>query len=394
MKVVKRWIGKIHLWLGLLIGLFVFIIAITGCIYAFQVEIGDLIEPYRFTSQWGEKPLPPSRLGEKAQAVMGTKHAHSVIYRQGGRSAQVVYYSVKPEYYDIVYLDPYSGDVLKVKDMNADFFRFILDGHFYLWLPPDIGQPVVATVTLIFVGMLITGIYLWWPRNKAATKQRFTIKWNVRWRRKNYDLHNVLGFYSSWIAIILALTGLVWGFEWFAQTVYTVAGGGGKIPPYEEPVSDSTAIRSVHDRPVVDRIWDKMNREHPNADLIEVHYPETPGSAIGTSANPDAGTYWKADYRYFDQYTMAELKGHKIYGRFDSTSTAGKIMRMNYDLHVGAIFGFAGKLLMFCVSLIVASLPITGTIVWYGRRKKIAALSVRPIATEKKSMSGQSVLSP
>ena len=32
-----------------------------------------------------------------------------------------------------------------------------------------------------------------------------------KWRRKNYDLHNVLGFYMTWIAIFIAITGLVLG---------------------------------------------------------------------------------------------------------------------------------------------------------------------------------------
>ena len=41
--------------------------------------------------------------------------------------------------------------------MTADFFRIILDGHFYLWLPHHIGQPIAASATLIFVVMMITG---------------------------------------------------------------------------------------------------------------------------------------------------------------------------------------------------------------------------------------------
>ena len=85
----------------------------------------------------------------------------------------------------------------------------------------------MATATLVFLVMLISGLILWWPKNKKATKQRFSIKWNARWRRKNYDLHNVLGFYATWIAIILAVTGLVWGFEWFAQGYYRLAGKSG-----------------------------------------------------------------------------------------------------------------------------------------------------------------------
>jgi uncharacterized iron-regulated membrane protein len=43
---------------------------------------------------------------------------------------------------------------------------------------------------------------------------------------------------------------------------------------------------------------------------------------------------------------------------------------MNYDIHVGAIIGLPGKILMFFISLICASLPITGVYIWWGRRNK------------------------
>ena len=84
---------------------------------------------------------------------------------------------------------------------------------------------MVASFTLIFVVMLISGLVLWWPRNKKGKRKSFTIKWDARWRRKNYDLHRVLGVYVYAIALILALTGLVWGFEWFRDGLHAVAGG-------------------------------------------------------------------------------------------------------------------------------------------------------------------------
>src|SRR5688572_4624294 len=153
--------------------------------------------------------------------------------------------------------------------------------------------------------MLISGLILWWPKNKKASRQRFSIKWSARWRRKNYDLHNVLGFYSLGIALILALTGLVWGFEWFAKSAHTIAGGE-KSLMYEEPLSDSTNFQ-LASVPAIDRVWDLMRKEYPTAKAIEVHPPETKLSPIAANANPDSDTYWQIDYRYFDQYSLKEL---------------------------------------------------------------------------------------
>jgi uncharacterized iron-regulated membrane protein len=368
-ETVKSWIGKIHLWLGLGSGIIVFIMAVTGCIYAFQAEIQDMIQPYRFVEVQQVPVLPPSKLKAIAEAQLPGKHVHAVMYNESGRAAQVFFYNFEPYYYYAVYLNPYTGQVQATVDEAHTFFGFILDGHFYLWLPNEIGQPVVATATLVFVAMLITGLILWWPKNRKASKQRFSIKWSsVRWRRRNYDLHNVLGFYSMVIGLVLGLTGLVWGFQWFANSLYWVAGGD-KSREYVEPKSDSTFVSTATTLPM-DRVWDLMRKEYPHADGIEVHTAETAGGPIAANANPAGGTYWQLDYRYFDQYSLKELSVDHMYGRFADASAADKLLRMNYDVHTGAIIGLPGKIIAFLASLIIASLPITGFLIWKGRRDK------------------------
>ena len=367
---LKKVVGKLHLWLGLASGLIVFIIAITGCIYAFQAEISDLTQPYRFVEKSDKPQLTPSQFKAIADSVLPGKHPHSINYdTREGRAAAIIFYSPDPEYYYSVYVNQYTGEVLKVKDMlHGDFFRFILDGHFYLWLPDAIGQPVVAWSTVVFVVMMISGIFLWWPRNRAARKQRFKVKFNASWKRVNYDIHNVLGFYMSWVAIVLAVTGLVWGFQWFAKTLYAVTGGE-KTYEFYEPHSTDKNIATYTPTAAVDVIYEKMKAEYPAAEMFEVHYPETDSSSLGVAINPDVDTYWKSDYRYFDQYTLKEIEVTHIYGKFKDANAADKLARMNYDLHTGAVWGLPGKILMFCASLIAASLPVTGFLLWRGRHR-------------------------
>jgi uncharacterized iron-regulated membrane protein len=297
------------------------------------------------------------------------------LYARPGNSAQVIFYDFEAGYYDLVYINPYTGKVLKVKNENVDFFRVVLMGHFYLWLPPEIGQPVVASATLIFLVMLVTGLVMWWPGNKGAAKQRFTIKWDARWRRRNYDLHNVLGFYVTWIAIMLAITGLIFGFQWFARGVYNLAGGE-KMLTYTEPSSDTTNISlSLSSVPASDRLYDRLRALYPNAEVMEVHVPESSLSPIAVSINADSKTYWKTDYRYFDQRTLEELPVDHIYGRIADATAADKLIRMNYDVHTGAIIGLPGKILAFFASLLCASLPVTGFYIWWGRRTRSSITS-------------------
>ena len=365
---IKKLIRTLHLWLGLSSGILIVFLGITGCMLAFEREI-ETLQTFRYVAPREKAFVPPSVLKETAIRLLPGKTLHSVIYGGKKDAAQMVFFSTDPEYYYIIFMDPYTGKVLKLKNMDHDFFRITINGHFYLWLPPSIGQPIIASATLIFVVMMISGLILWWPRNKAAKKQRFKIKWSARWRRRNYDLHNVLGFYMTWVSLFVAATGLVWGFQWFAKTIYWTTSGGKTMTDYYEPVSVQPVAATVLLSPE-DKVWEMMNADYKNAETIEVHYATNDSSVIVAGGNPDASTYWKIDYRYFDQYTFKELPVTHLYGRYETSSVADKIARMNYDVHTGQILGLPGKILAFFASLIAASLPVTGFYIWWGKKKK------------------------
>jgi uncharacterized iron-regulated membrane protein len=366
---LRKIIGQVHLWLGLSSGVLVCFLGITGCLLAFQKEIDSIRINEQYVLPQQRPMLAPAALKMSAAAVLPGKQLHSITYGGRDRSAVVSSYHRNPNYYYLVYLNPYSGNVLRVRDMQSDFFRVVLDGHFYLWLPPAIGKPIVASATLIFLLLLISGIVLWWPKNKAARKQRFSLKWQASWRRRNYDLHSVLGFYACVVLVLIAVTGLVWGFEWMAKGVYRISSGGKAAPAYYEVHSD---LRNEKDAAVhpEDLLYYRFAPELPRGGSLELHFPETDSSAIEVAVNPDESTYWKTDYRYFDRYSLAELSVRHSYGRLQDAHFADKLARMNYDIHVGAIGGFTGKLIAFFASLIAASLPVTGFMIWRGRRKK------------------------
>ena len=314
---LKKAVGIVHLWLGLASGLVVFVVAVTGCLYAFKTEIEDLTQPYRYVTKRDTPVLPPSRLRAVGERILPGKTLHSVTYLADDRAAFLTFYHYEPTYYYVAYVNPYTAEVLMVKDMSGDFFYQVLQGHYYLWLPPEIGQPIVASSTLIFVVLLISGLVLWWPKNKAASRQRFRLAWKptTGFKRKNYDLHNVLGFYATLVLLLLAFTGLVWGFQWFAKSVYWATSGGREQVAFYEAHADGPATASP--LPAVDRLWRQTVATHPNAKSIEAHFPETDSAAIAISTNPEAGTFWKADHRYYDQRTGREIPVTHQYGRFD-----------------------------------------------------------------------------
>lgn len=365
----KKIVGKLHVWLGLSSGIIVCFLGITGCLLAFETEVRSITEPYRYVRAENRPFLPPSVLKDSAEKYLEGKKLNIIEYLDHTDAALGFYYD--EENYKQVLINPYSGHVQKVKNMNRDFFRVIVDGHFYLWLPPKIGQPIVASATLIFLFMMISGLILWWPKNKSAASQRFRFKWkpSTKWRRKNYDLHNVLGFYMTWIAIFLAITGLVFGFQWFAKSVYWVSSGGKAMPVHEHPHSDTTKINPS--AKTADIIWEELIKKRKQHEKAGIVFPLEKEDALEGYINHRRGTYYNTDYYHYDQYTGKELPATGTYaGTYKEAILADKIARMNYDIHTGAVLGWPGKILAFFASLIAASLPVTGFYIWRGRRNK------------------------
>jgi len=375
----KKIVSTVHLWLGLASGLIVFIVGITGCILAFEQEIKSVTQPYQFVRS-EEKPfLKPSVLiqiaAKKAFADSAGKPncvINSIQYN-GKNKAAIAVYNNKEKGSFLMYLNPYHGWVLKEKELNKDFFRIVLGIHFYLLLPAKIGQPIVATAILLFVLLLITGCILWLPKHFKwnLLKQRLTINWRANFKRTNYDVHNVLGFYSVSIALILALTGLVWGFEWFEKGLYFTTSGGKVLPSHKKPLSDTTVLEKS-DTLLVDVLWNKSQQLYSlQNSRFQITIPIKSSDCFTTSYNPSFTTFYQREIKYYDKTTLQELYNHSIYNQTYANATkADKLYRMNYDIHVGAIAGLAGKIIVFFASLIAASLPVTGFLIWRGRKRK------------------------
>ncbi len=182
---LRKWAGRIHLWLGLLTGLIVFIVAVTGCIYVFHDEIKDVVWDWRTIEPKQQDFIEPSELQHKLKEKYPNASGAFVIYTGKDRPAAI--YSVKEATPYYFYFDPYTGKMLYEQNFKTDFFEIIKALHMYLLLPPAIGKQVVGISTLVFILMMITGIILWWPKKWKNLKNSLKVKWSARPKRLNYD---------------------------------------------------------------------------------------------------------------------------------------------------------------------------------------------------------------
>lgn len=361
-KKINAWV---HLWFGLVSGIIVVIVSLTGCILVFEQEIRDLTQPWLFAEQPANATvLPPSAILEKVSASIPNKAVHSIWYNGAGQTAKV---SIEDSD-STVFVNPYTGDIVAMVD-HEDFFHFILEGHTSLWMENELGQGIITYATLIFFILLISGLILWWPKKwtRSTREKSFKIKWSAKFKRVNYDLHNVLGFYSLLVALIITITGLTMGFSWFSKSVYWLTSGGGTPPAFIRASTDTTKIYRVAELKNVDMAWKMATTRIGtyNKDAVIVTFPEKPSDPIQLCVDMKNGS-WR--YVNLDQHTLKELPSTQP--PIDSLEFADWLRRVNYGMHVGSIGGMITKVLFFLASLISTTLPITGFYVWWGKRKK------------------------
>lgn len=375
-----RWVvDKLHLWLGLGSGLIVLLLGVTGCLFVFQKEVNDYY--YRkilYVTPQNTPVRPLSELKKAAEATLGPDkrvmnittypttpgNAWEFMTYEGNDTALTYFGTV--EYYESVMVNPYTGKVTGVIDYKNNFFSIVKGLHWSLLLNDAYGQPVIGWGTFIFVILLITGLIMWWPKkwNKANRDKSFKVKWKASFKRVNYDLHNVLGFYAMLIALVIAFTGMVWAFKWFQTTVYVVASGSTAPPAVAQHESVKTILSGSQDP--LDIAFQKALPILKDARRVFI-YPAAGPTGVNTIGGyKRKETYYGSDELQFDQYSAALL------GRRNDKDRNGgeRLMDMNYDIHVGAIAGLPGKILAFVISLICASLPVTGFYVWWGKQKK------------------------
>lgn len=366
----KKVYRNIHKVLGLATGLVVFIVSITGCLWAFKTEIENLYSDYKIVTPQDTEMLTAMEVKEIGEKYFPENNIHGVLYGNNNEAIELIYYDAEPEFYQSLFINPYSGKVIHIENHLSGFFSFVRYGHIHLWLPPAIGSNVVSISVLIYLLMIISGIIIWWPKNKKHRRQRLKFQWkeSTNSKRKNYDLHSIIGFYVSSLVFTLAFTGCIMAFNWFYFIVFKSTGGT-KAPQFIVP-ENITQYRNTNLMISIDELIPKLKRENPEALNYELHYPTSDSSSVFVELGRNEDLNYNVDYRFFDQYTLEEINTLSIYGKYEDADFSDLVIRMNYDIHIGSIGGIYGKILAFIISLLSASLPVTGFFIWWGKYKK------------------------
>ena len=227
---MRNFFRKFHLWVSVPFGIVITITCFTGALLVFEKEITALcVGNITAVTPVGE-PLPVSVIADKVDATLPADvDVKGVVVSSSPDEAYRVNLS-KPKK-AAVYVNQYTGEVIG-KDERLPFFRTVFRLHRWLmdsnpgegkvfW-----GKMIVGASTLAFVVILLTGLVIWWPRNRKMLKNRLQIALRKGKNRFWYDLHVAGGFYAMLLLLVMALTGLTWSFEWYRNGAYALFGAG------------------------------------------------------------------------------------------------------------------------------------------------------------------------
>lgn len=382
---MKKFLLWLHKWLGLITGVIIVVVSLTGCIYVFQSELRKIAYPTQYYIQEDQiadnhKTLPFSVLMEKAEKALGNDFPINRVNLYPSKDRTWIFRSLQVDkeafgyweevvHYKRVFINPYSGEIQAIENTKNEFFYIILQLHRNLLLGSSIGSWIVGGSTVLFLIISITGIVLWWPKKwkGKAFRRSYQFDFSVNWKRINYDLHNILGMYSLLIALIIGYTGIVFSFPKFKQAVeFTL----NKIDESKFSRIAPTVFDQIPQKKqsTIDNALYYVLDKYNNADMMSIRLSNDDNKPHSIQIRLDKDKTSLFQWYYFDKQTgeIVSKRNHK----YNSIALGTKINSLNYDLHVGSIGGYTTKILAFLGSLICASLPITGFIIWYNKFKK------------------------
>jgi len=365
---VRAFINDVHLWLGLISGIIIFLVCLSGTILTFEKEI----------EQWFKEELTIVPNGNK-KSISDIVNAPNV--QSKGQLTSITIPSDETSPYELSIkedpkqrrgttyeVDPYTTDILAPQKTAVDDFMFSMF-KMHRWLLMDIkwGRPIVGIATIIFLILSITGIVLWFPKKiKWKTiKAGFKIKTNANWKRINHDLHNTLGFYSCILILIMGITGLCWSFEGYRDGLSSligtrVFGNRGAQPKIDFESLDNGKVIGLEDA-----IQLANNTLDYNGTLtVSLPNEKNPVYSFRKIADDSWSTVARDELQI---HTSGKIVHKEIYA--DKPLNV-KIASAIKPIHTGEIYGTFSKWLYFLACLVGTSLPVTGTIIYINKLKK------------------------
>lgn len=384
-----RW----HFYAGLFVAPFMILLALTGIIYLFKPQLDPLMYDHLLNVSPGHHRLSADTQLQRVQATYPQGHISQYLPPiNPERSGQFVIHDGGRELN--VFINPYNGVVLGEQDakLNLQAVARALHGELMIG---TLGDRLIELAAGWGVVLVISGLYLWWPRGQSAAGilwPRLSRRGRVLWR----DLHAVTGFWGAALLLFMLLSGMTWTGFWGKQ----YAELWNQFPAamwMDVPASDLEA-RTLNTATRQTVPWAMENTPMPTSGAHAEHMahaghsagPAAPGVTLqqvfetATARKVEPGysitlpttaegvftiAVFADDPRndatlHVDQYTGEVLADV----RWQHYPTVARVTEMGVMLHEGKMFGSLNQIAILLVCLMILLSSISGLVIWWKRR--------------------------
>ena len=350
---VTRWLYRLHVWLGLVGGAGLLLVALSGAVIAFSQEIE------RATCEAVRRVSVPPQARRLPYDVLLANARHAVpdfgrydylrFPTAPDEAVEILYFP--DDSYHSAFLDPYTGRLTGV--LAYTLTRTLTRWHWSFFLG-DAGAVLCLLLAGALVGSGLTGLAVYRKHLWPALTLRVPVR-GPSGRRTVSGLHRVVGTWAALFTLLLGSTG-AWINYNIVTGVYAYPEGAALRRPPQAPLAVS-----------VDALLAETQRQLPGLVPGSFSFPQLVGGPVGISGTfATDGVLWRVGSgAEFDEHT-----GRLLTVRDGRRATASqKALSAFENLHYGQFGGWPVKLLYCLGGLAVAGLPLTGGLLWWGKRR-------------------------
>ncbi len=361
----------LHLAAGLIAGLVIAIMSFTGTAIAFQDEVVTYAERDAMLVSppiSGATRRPLAELIGHARAAK--PDSQPVIMTVSSDPTQVVQVGFGRD--GTLNINPYTGEVHEPSATKWRAF-FLTMERWHRFLARNGGQRVLGKAVndacnAAFLFLALSGLFLWWPR-KWRTKGLKRSLWFLRdatGRARDWNWHNVIGFWSAPILIILTATAVVMSYGWANDLVYKVTGSPVPVQPGPRTPASPAAANASAARLDPDALLAAARKLSPRWETLTLRLGDPRANGGDQHSAPPPAVIMVTDHNAWPLFARTTLTLDPFTGEllkretFADGSLGRRVRSWIRFLHTGEALGPVGKLIAALASLGACFLVYTG----------------------------------
>ncbi len=390
MKVFRKILFWFHLSAGITAGLIVLLMSVTGVLLTYEKQLISRADKNHFhvlPTAPGNAPLTPEALLAQVSAA-GAAPASLTLRADLAAPASVSFPNANGRGERTVFVHPYTGALLDTGAQGTrDFLHLITDWHRWLGREGDgraVGKAITGISNLLFLFIVISGLYLWFPRalTRVQFKQILWFKRGLPGKARDFNWHNVIGFWCCVPLFIIVLAGVVISYPWAGNLVYRAAGESPPVAPPRPPgPPPNTALPNAPTpnaaAPVawaeLDALVQRAQQHRSDWQTINVRFPQEVSAPVVFAI--DAGMGGQPQKR---ETLTLDRAGQIVKLERFADGTKGRQWRTILRFaHTGEVLGWWGQTIAGIASLGACFLVYTGLALswrrwraWQARRAK------------------------